>query len=97
MSAAKARKAVAVPVIVLADAARETIAAHLREQQGRIYHAAQSVQIAMKAIDAMDECGMNKDLVTLWGALALIEDTLNDIGKEIDEGAASVLEVSHGG
>jgi hypothetical protein len=35
----------------------QAIASHLREQQGRVYHTAQSVEIAMKAIDAMDEEG----------------------------------------
>jgi hypothetical protein len=92
MSAARARKA----VVPAKSPPLQAIATHLRGQQGRVYHAAQSVEIAMKAIDAMDECGENKDLVTLWGALALIQDTLNDVGRQIDEGAASVREVSRG-
>jgi hypothetical protein len=64
-SATKARKAVA----ILADPAPRlrAIVAHLREQQCRVYHAAQSVEIAMKAIDTMDEEGTNKELVALWG------------------------------
>jgi DNA-directed RNA polymerase specialized sigma54-like protein len=74
----------------------ETMAEHLLTQQHRIYQAANSVQIAMKAIDSMDEEGTNRDLVALWGALSLIKEILTDIAGEIELPAVLNQEVAHG-
>jgi hypothetical protein len=67
-----------------------TVAEHMGKQQHRIYQAANSVLIAMKAIDTMDEDGTNRDLVALFGAFSLIEETLLDIAGEVE------MEVKHG-
>jgi hypothetical protein len=62
----------------------QTIAELLGEQHHRIYQVVGAVQIAMRAIDTLDRDGQEDHIVSLWSALEMIRDTLNDIAGHIE-------------
>ena len=70
--------------IVDGPAVDKGIADRLDEQRRRIYQAAGSVQTVMKAIDALDDEGMDHDMVALWSSLSLVRDTLKDIAGQLE-------------
>jgi len=76
-------------------ATKKAIAEMLGKQHSRIYQAAGSVQIARAAIDTLDRDGQEDQIVALWCALGLIQDTLEDIASHIDPRVALNQEASH--
>jgi hypothetical protein len=62
----------------------EAIEARLSELRLRIYGSAATVQMMTRAVDGMDDEGMNHEMVALGLALSMVEKTLEDIARDLE-------------
>jgi hypothetical protein len=96
MSALNCKSPKTQPAVHVDRAPDKIIADRLDEQRRRIYQAEGSVQTVMKAINALDDEGTNRELAAVWSSLSLVQETLNDIAGQLEASVVLKQEVAHG-